>query len=129
MFNLEFEFLRHISSFRSYSSRHGRTLNRVEILTLDPNKFAEKKQRRLNIGGKLSVKPRVSLHKQSSFFKSPRLSYGTLMSNKPAYYPLEAKPFFITPLHQENLASRENYGSELHQLMILRLSKVGQTSC
>ena len=84
---------RHISSFRSYSFRQGRTLNRVEILTLDPNKFAEKKQRRLNIGGKFSVKPRVSLHKQSSFFKSLRLSYGTLMSNKPAYYPLDTKAF------------------------------------
>ena len=36
---------------------------------------------------------------------------------------------YITTCRQENLASRENYASELHQAMTLRLSKVDQTSC
>ena len=39
------------------------------------------------------------------------------------------KPFYITPCHQTNPASRENYASELHQVMILHLSRVGRTSC
>ena len=39
------------------------------------------------------------------------------------------EPFYITPCRQKNPASRENYASELHQVMILRLSRVGRTSC
>ena len=39
------------------------------------------------------------------------------------------EPFYITPRRQKNPASRENYASELHQVMILRLSRVGRTSC
>ena len=39
------------------------------------------------------------------------------------------KPFYITPCRQENPASRENYASELHQVMIMCLSRVGRTSC
>ena len=39
------------------------------------------------------------------------------------------EPFYITPFHQKNPASREKYASELHQVMILRLSRVGRTSC
>ena len=38
------------------------------------------------------------------------------------------EPFYITPRRQKNPASRENYASELHQVMILRLSRVGRTS-
>ena len=38
------------------------------------------------------------------------------------------KPFYITSPLQKNPASRENYASELHQVMILRLSRVGRTS-
>ena len=38
------------------------------------------------------------------------------------------KPFYITPFCKENLASQENYASELHQVMILCYSKVGRTS-
>ena len=37
--------------------------------------------------------------------------------------------FYITPLRQKNLASRENYASELYQVMIMRLLKVARTSC
>ena len=39
------------------------------------------------------------------------------------------EPFYITPCRQINPASRENYASELHQVMILRLSRVDRTSC
>jgi hypothetical protein len=39
------------------------------------------------------------------------------------------KLFYITLCRQKNPASLENYASELHQVMILRLSKVDQTSC
>jgi hypothetical protein len=38
-------------------------------------------------------------------------------------------PFYITPCRQKNPASVENYAFELHQVMILRLSRVGRTSC
>ena len=38
------------------------------------------------------------------------------------------KPFYITPCRQKNLASRENYVFELHQVMMFRLSRVGRTS-
>ena len=39
------------------------------------------------------------------------------------------KPFYITTSHQKDHALRENYASELHQVIILRLSRVGRTSC
>lgn len=38
------------------------------------------------------------------------------------------KPFFITICHQTNLPFRENYAYELHQVMILNLSRAGLTS-
>jgi hypothetical protein len=38
------------------------------------------------------------------------------------------KPFYITPYRQKDLSSRENYASELHQVVILHLSKVDRTS-
>ena len=39
------------------------------------------------------------------------------------------KPFYITPFHQENHASQENYASESHQVMIMCLLKMDPTSC
>ena len=39
------------------------------------------------------------------------------------------KPFYTTRYRQKNPASQGNYAYELHQVMILRLSRVGQTSC
>jgi hypothetical protein len=39
------------------------------------------------------------------------------------------KPFYIISRGQTCPALVENYASELHQVMILRLSRVGQTSC
>ena len=50
--------------------------------------------------------------------------YPTLNSIQQAW-----KSFYITPFLQKNLASRENYASELYQVMITRLLKVGRTSC
>ena len=45
------------------------------ILTLDPNKFAEKKQQRFSIGGMQTFTPFVMLLKQSSFALAPRIDY------------------------------------------------------
>ena len=39
------------------------------------------------------------------------------------------KPFYTTPRRQKDSLSRKNYASELHQVMVLRLSKIGRTSC
>jgi hypothetical protein len=39
------------------------------------------------------------------------------------------KPFYITTRRQKNPPSRENYACELHQVMIMRLLRVGRTSC
>ena len=41
----------------------------------------------------------------------------------------DTKAFLYYSKSPENHASRENYASELHQAMILRLSRVGRTSC
>jgi hypothetical protein len=38
------------------------------------------------------------------------------------------KPFYITPYREKDLSSRENYASELHQVVILHLLKVDRTS-
>ena len=46
------------------------------IVTLDPNKFAKKKQQCLHIGNKSLIKPRISLPKQSTnFVRDPSLFY------------------------------------------------------
>ena len=44
-------------------------------------------------------------------------------------YPPDAKVSLYYFMPPENPPSRENYASELHQVMILRLSRVGWTSC
>jgi len=51
----------------------------------------------------------------------------TTICNYPTHQP--RKPFYITPYRQKDPASREKYASELHQVRILRLSKVDRTSC
>jgi hypothetical protein len=53
----------------------GRPFKHV-IVTLDPNKFAEKKQQRLHIGNITGFFPRISLLKQSSLVEVPVLDYG-----------------------------------------------------
>ena len=110
----------HLTSFRSYSSKHGcipkgvleRSISQKVkllsensrhhvILTLDPNKFAEKKQKRLNIGGLQSFQLHIiSLLKQWSPLRFPRLYYGKMTSLKNASYPPDTKAFlyyFIPP--------------------------------
>ena len=52
--------------------------------------------------------------------QTQRYAYPTHQTRKPSY---------ITPLRQKNPGSRESYASELHQVIILLLSKVGGTSC
>ena len=112
-FKFNLKFIRHIliSSIRSYSSRHGHISNRVPgknasesgrnvILTLDPKKFAEKKQQRLNIGGKYSFSPQISLLKQSSTLKSPRIYCGKL-SYKHRTFPPDTKAFLYYSIPPE----------------------------
>ena len=69
------------------------------ILTLDPNKFAEKKQTCLSIGYLRSFIPRVSLLKQSSPVIAHRLNYDAgrparKPDNQPLrFYPASTKAF------------------------------------
>ena len=105
-------FLFHLSSSRRYWYKHGRIPNGAleksiypnvrwvpqngfhVIHTLDPNKFAEKKQQRLNIGGKCAFTPQISLHKQSSpVFPHLQVYYGRTTSLKHAFYPPDTKAF------------------------------------
>ena len=78
----------------------------VEVVTLDPNKFADKNRQPLAIGS-------------LQFFR--RRASPTSISHR------TQKPFYNSLCRQKNPASRENYASELYQV-ILRLSRVGQTS-
>jgi len=70
------------------------TSNTNEIITLDPNKFAERKQRCLRIGNLLSFQPRVLFKFNESSLAYPRLYYeqthGTLASPR---YPQDLKAF------------------------------------
>jgi hypothetical protein len=68
------------------------------VVTLDPNKFAEKKQQRLHIGGYQSfqVQPYIRPHNYPSPVISPRLVYDTKReSGKQIYisYPPDTKAF------------------------------------
>ena len=100
------------TSFRSYSCKHGRILkgalekksirqnvgwvprNGYHVIhTLDPNKFAEKKQQRLNIGGKYSFRPQISLPEQSIPLRSPCLYYGKMTGFGHVTYPPDTKAF------------------------------------
>ena len=56
-----------------------------------------------------------------------RMTRGAALSACPTHEP--RKPFYTTPCCQKNHASRGNYVFELRQVMILRLSRVGRTSC
>lgn len=73
------------------------------VVTLDPNKFAEKNQQRLNIGDLQSFRPYIKLRSQSSLvLLSPKLVYDTKKeSNKQIYlpYPPDTKAFlyYFTP--------------------------------
>ena len=75
-----------------------------------------------------SLRLRRSLASNVSYV---RLFTMTLLTTKTWKRPFHQtrKPFYITPCRQKDPASRENYASALHQAMILRLSKMGRTSC
>jgi hypothetical protein len=62
------------------------------IVTLDPNKFAEKKQKRLDIGNQQTFYPNIVLHNQSSPVRSSKLFYD--IDNKSYLsYPPDIKYF------------------------------------
>ena len=69
------------------------------MVTLDPNKFAEKKQKRLHIGDIMQFKPDISLHNQSRPVKSPLLTYDSQKHLGKLPYPPETKAFlyYFTP--------------------------------
>ena len=80
--------------------------------SVDPNKFAEKRQQCLHIGNLQSFEPSNTIRLSSC----PR-----------PYTHRKRKTFYITACLQKNPASQENYPSELHLVMTRRYSKVGRT--
>ena len=68
------------------------------VVTLDPNKFAEKKQKRFHIGNITEFQPRIWLHSQSRPVESPSLVYDRPMTGR-RIYPPETKAFlyYFTP--------------------------------
>ena len=73
------------------------TLRRL-VVTLDPNKFAEKKQKRFHIGDIAQFRPYIWLHSQSRPVESPFLMYDKQKAG-PWPYPPETKAFlyYFTP--------------------------------
>ena len=67
-----------------------------DILTLDPNKFAEKKQQCLHIGNLVSFSPRISLLKQ----RSP-VSVDDIMYHAPTRFPSGTKAFLYYSMSPE----------------------------
>ena len=68
------------------------------VVTLDPNKFAEKKQKRFHIGDIAQFRPYIWLHSQSRPVESPFLMYDKQKAG-PWPYPPETKAFlyYFTP--------------------------------
>ena len=62
------------------------------IVTLDPNKFVEKKQQCLDIGNVLYFRPYILFHNQSNPVETRRIYYGVLQR------ALAVKPSLYTPL-------------------------------
>ena len=82
------------------------------ILTLDPNKFAEKKQKRLNLDNLQSFRPHVSLFKQSSLVMAPRMEYDISQEARMRtrrMYPPDTKAF----LYYFNLPENPRIAGEL----------------
>ena len=80
-----------------YSYQGGRPYKHV-IVTLDPNKFAEKKQKRLHINLP-HIRPRISLLKHSSLVKVPYLDYDrTVEQEERISYPPDTKAFLYYSL-------------------------------
>ena len=74
------------------------------ILTLDPNKFAEKKQQRLNLSNVVYIKPHISLLNQSGLVEAARLDYDRRRNRKTgdsATYPPDTKAFLYYSVSPE----------------------------
>ena len=85
------------------------------VFTLDPNKFAEKKQQRLHIGGRERFRLHIRLHNQYYLVKSShfRLVYDNMnIESGPGKYSNPTGHQSISILQYSAL--RENYASELH---------------
>ena len=83
----------------------------LDIVTLDPNKFTEKKQQCLHIE---SFAPRIWLLDKSRPVTAEYLFYDlTRRSSKGMFpfYPPDRKPFYITPCRQKIPRLQENYAS------------------
>jgi hypothetical protein len=107
----------------------------IDIVTLDPNRFDETKQKRLDIGHLRSFTPFITLRNQSSpvlarqSIQYEYLSYTVRKNRKMGnpIFPPVPELFYITLRRQKNLALQENYASELHQVINLNLSRAGLT--
>ena len=62
------------------------------VVTLDPNRFSEKKQQHLHIGNLLGFRPHIMLANQSRPVVSPLLRYDTAMTGM-MFYPPDTKGF------------------------------------
>ena len=116
--------IRHVStSLPTYFHEFSIPFN-PDATFLDPNKFAEKKQQRLHIGDLKSFSPHFRYNPVLSCLRPCSVAEASIAC--PTHQA--RKPFYITPCREKNPPSQENYASELHQAMILRLSRVGRTS-
>ena len=88
--------------FFQFTRKNGRV--RYGIVTLDPNKFAEKKQQCLHIGNRLSFTPFVSLKKSSHFINSGLYLFyapsNIRVSHHPRYPP-DTKAFLYYSMSSE----------------------------
>jgi hypothetical protein len=76
------------------------------VVSLDPNKFAEKKQQRLHIGDLPRFRPYIRLHNQLSPVRSPYLSYDNTEGRRYISYPPNTEGFlyYFTSLENSRIA-------------------------
>jgi hypothetical protein len=103
-------------SFQGWSTRKF-------IVTLDPNKFAEKKQQRFHIGDMKFFQPCIMLHNQSRPVGVRQIFYET----KTPYYPPDTKAFLYYFAPPEGLRIAGELRLRVTS-MILHLSTAGLTS-
>jgi hypothetical protein len=97
---------------------------------LDPNKFAEKKQQRFQIGdiSRLKLISRYTINRVLSKLRCSIMILGSQANRDTRPTHQTPKPFYITLRRQINPPLGENFACELHQVMILHLSRAGLTS-
>jgi hypothetical protein len=80
--------------------------HRHHVVSLDPNKFAEKKQQRLHIGDLLRFRPLIMLQNQSSPVISPHVTYDMTGKHDYMSYPPDTKGFlyYFTSLEKPRIA-------------------------